>query len=118
MKKYTVITEIEFQYETMEVEIEVEAYTEEEAHTIAETKVFDNIFVIVHDVKNTNKESKEDEVSEYLVSISIECNDKVLNDITILEDSNSEEEASVSVKEKTLKDIVITTRNTLVNNED
>jgi hypothetical protein len=26
MKKYTVITEIEFQYETMEVEIEVEAY--------------------------------------------------------------------------------------------
>jgi len=111
MKEYIVKVEIEHSGTTMESDIEVEAYNEEEANTIAESKALDNLLILGRNITENIQEENADIMSEYEIEISIELYGYNINS-SIFVDAYKEEEAISEAEEKSLNNIIINSINT------
>lgn len=103
MKEYTVGVDVEVGGYTLKTSETVDAYSEEEAKTDAETKVFDNLLVVA---TNVEPENEEDDCSEFTVTVSVE-HGGYAQETTETVDSYSEDQAKEDAIEK-VKDNIIT----------
>jgi len=111
MRDYTITLDIESGGYSIETEVEVTAYSVEEANSEAESKVFDNIGYF------TNIKDKEEDNTDYEVTVSIEFQGYSM-DNTISVNAYSEAEASECAIEKIRDNLTVNATDYQCEDED
>jgi len=104
MKEYTVTVEIESGGYTLEAEEKISAYSQEEAYSAAESKVFDNLSIF-----GTVDYEPEEEGEDFEIGISVEYqgyNIRNTMEISTMEYTD-EEDAKDAACEKTLDNLTV-----------